>query len=285
MTKVIRRKSAAMDAFVKAGRGRLLGHVERHMLSLPEDTSRRQDIIHPSALCKDTWCPRGQYLVIKGKKKVKERHGLRTQNIFDEGHFIHDKWQRRFWDMGNLYGKFECLSCYHTWWDQSPRACPKCNHVQMLKYKEVPLDAESKFLIVGHADGWLKGLGSDCMIEVKSVGTGTVRVEAPRLFAESGGDVESIWKDLKRPFPSHLKQGQMYLRLANETLKDAPKEIVFIYEAKFNQDVKEFVVRYDKSFTDTMIEGALLVRHHIENNTLPPCINGTVCPECKGATS
>ena len=283
MAKIVRRKSPKMDEFLKAGNsGRLLGHVRRHMLSRPPE-DRRSDILHPSSLCKDSWCARSAYFTITGEGAPAERNSLERQNIFDEGHFIHDKWQTRIREMGNLHGKWECRSCYHTWIDTSPGACVKCNHAYIV-YREVPLSVP-EWTVSGHADGWVKGLGDDFFIEIKSVGEGGVRFEAPGLLQQYG-DAQGVWKNLKRPFTSHLKQGQFYLRLHNHANSKQPiNEIVFIYEAKWNQQIKEFVVPYSPEYSQPMVDGALLVTAALKSGTPPECSHpgdDGFCADCRG---
>lgn len=283
---VVRRKSNSkdLDSFLKAKRsGRLLGSVERH-LKARDPEFREWRYLHPSALSKQGWCHRAAWHVVTSETAPPpEKIGRITQSIFDEGHLIHDKWQSYFWQMGNLYGAWRCLVCKHQWWALSPQFCEDiaCQS-SLLKYAEVPL-LHAPWLIGGHADGWVKGIGDDVLIEIKSVGTGTVRYEAPNMFAEYDGNLEAIWKDLKRPFSSHLRQAQLYVRLLHQFRDDAPNEIVFIYECKANQQAKEFPVPYDEHFTDDIIDGALLVKKHIDLGTPPPCPNAPLsgCSECK----
>lgn len=270
-----------MDRFLKATRnGRLLGSVERYIAQRPRE-DRRWDVLHPSAISKSYWCHRAAWYVITSPTPPPaEKISQRTQSIFDEGHLIHDKWQTYFREMGNLYGTWRCLVCNHRWWALSPQFCADITcQSPLVKYAEVPLE-NPDWLIAGHADGWIKGIGEDALIEIKSVGTGTVRYEAPNMFEQYGGDLDEIWKNLKRPFSSHLRQAQLYVRLLHATSDDAPNEIVFIYECKSNQAAKEFPIRYDESFTDSIIDAALLVKKHVDLGKPPPCPQGT-CSECR----
>jgi len=131
-------------------------------------------------------------------------------------------------------------------------------------------------MIRGHADGWIKGLGDDCLIEIKSIGSGGLRMEAPALMAQSEDNVEKAWKNIKTPFRSHQLQGQVYLHLCHlmveeDLLPEAPKEIVFIYELKANQEYKEFVVTYNPEFTAEIFDKALDVAWAAENSRPPVC--------------
>ena len=261
---------------------RLMGAVERHVLSKPFD-SRNMEVIHPSDIIKPEWCALAQYHALLGNyKEVREKPALRLASIFAEGHTIHAKWQSWLEDMGVLYGKwYSPISKDYTW------ATSK-NLVGLVnkEYKEVPLTS-SKYKISGHADGWVKGLGDDFLIEIKSIGVGTLRFEAPALLAQADNDLEKAWKNIKTPFRAHLLQGQVYLHLCHlmaeeGLLPNAPKEIVFIYELKANQDYKEFIVQYNPEFTQEIFDKALDVSWAVDNGRPPICsINPTKgCERC-----
>lgn len=243
----------------------LLGDVQAHMIKeASKPNGRRQDIIHPSEVAKTGWCPKSTWLRIERCRalgdpywKLSETHGVQLLNIFDEGHYIHDKWQKRLREMGLLWGYWYCRVCGHRFQATSPYECPrdKCmlnvespgwaGRKDFLVYKEIPLRDDS-LKIAGHADGGVPS--KKALIEIKSVGTGTARIEAPDIFkANSDGqkiDLPGLWRDIKEPFPAHVRQGQLYLYLCSVMGLDFDK-IVFLYESKFNQGAKEFVVKYD----------------------------------------
>ena len=257
---------------------RLIGEVERHLLKKPSEY-RSTTVLHPSEIIKPDWCHRYSYYLLTGGEPKTEKPSLRLQNIFDEGHAIHDKWQKRFQEMGVLYGKFQCLVCKNIVVDISPRSCPACNTFYLMQYKEVAL-TEDALRIAGHTDGWIKGLGDDCLIEIKSIGAGTLRFEAPDLLYDADGDVTKAWKNIRRPFRSHLLQGQMYLELAHRMYGDeAPKEIVFLYELKADQDYKEFTVKADYEIVSRIFLAAEKLVDAVEKGIMPDC---NVSPEgCK----
>lgn len=247
---------------------RLIGDVERYMMKRPLDP-RRTDVLHPSEIIKPDWCHRYAYYLLNGGTPKKEKPNLRLQNIFDEGHYIHAKWQRRFQEMGVLYGKFQCYSCRKTVFGLSPDKC-ECGYSD-LEYKEVAL-VDEPLRIAGHTDGWIKGIGDDCLIEIKSIGAGTLRFEAPDLLMDADGDVTKAWKNIRRPFRSHLLQGQMYLELVRRMYgEEAPKEIVFIYELKADQDFKEFTVKADYEIVERIFFAASKVVKAVEEGVMPEC--------------
>jgi hypothetical protein len=269
--------SKNLKAFLDANKRitRLTGPLERHILTRPLEF-RDQSYLHPSDLIKSEWCALHAYHALTGNYvATQDKPTLRMQSIFDEGHAIHAKWQNWIADMGNLYGVWE-KNDERSWGISISNA----------KYREVPLESK-KHMIRGHADGWVKGLDEDFLIEIKSMGAGTIRMEAPSLLVGANGDLETAWRAIKQPFRSHMLQGQMYLHLSHLMVEEglfesAPDEIVFIYELKANQDYKEFCVKYDPEYVTEIFENALDVVWAVENQRPPACnidpVNG--CKRC-----
>jgi len=265
---------------------RLIGDVERHVLTQPPG-DRRTDVLHPSEIIKRDWCLRGSYFLLMGEKKVQENPGLRLQSIFDEGHAIHAKWQRWFHDMGVLHGNFKCRACGTKEFGTSLFDCTSCGYKGTLEYAEVTL-VDENLRIAGHTDGWIKGIGDDCLIEIKSIGPGTIRAESPQLMQDAGGDFMKAWSNVRRPFGSHLLQGQMYLELMKRMGNDVP-EIVFLYELKADQSYKEFSVKANYGLVSHIFDAAEKLMGFVKEQTPPPCsnnISGT-CKYCSpyGGTS
>ncbi|APC46329.1 exonuclease [Streptomyces phage BRock] len=261
------------------------------MREADKPSDRRQDIIHPSEMAKKGWCPLGTYLRIKACReannpylKPKEYIGVQLLNIFDEGHYIHDKWQKRLWNMGELWGNWFCNHCGIRMTHQlAPEDCPQCSLGKVsLEYREIPLRAP-EYLIAGHADGGVPS--KNALIEIKSVGAGTVRVSNPELYKKySEGqkvDLPGLWKGIEEPFPDHVNQGQIYLRIC-EIMGLEYSRISFLYESKFNQGAKEFVVNYDKKHTDDLFESARQISRALEGLTDPPECPHNGCTDCEG---
>lgn len=258
---------------------RLIGEVERHLLKQPK-SDRSTTVLHPSEIIKPDWCHRYSYYLLTGGEPRTEKPSLRLQNIFDEGHAIHAKWQKRFQDMNVLYGKFQCMNCKTVVTGISPKNCTECNSA-LMEYREVSLRDES-LRIAGHTDGWIKGIGEDCLIEIKSIGAGTLRFEAPDLLYDAEGDLTKAWKNIRRPFRGHLLQGQMYLELAKRMYgDDAPNEIVFLYELKADQDYKEFTVKADYEIVSRIFFMAEKLIKAVEAGNMPDCnVSPEGCKQC-----
>jgi hypothetical protein len=257
---------------------RLIGDVERHMMARPVG-DRSTTVLHPSEIIKRDWCKRASYFLLKGHTKIAEKPNLRLQSIFDEGHAIHHKWQRWFQEMGVLYGRFTCVACLFTLFDVGPITCPNC-HKDTMEYREVTL-VDEELRIAGHTDGWIKGIGNDTLIEIKSIGEGTIRMENPSLLMDANNNLTEAWKSIRRPFGSHILQGQMYLELMKRMGHDVT-EIVFLYELKANQDYKEFSIKADYEMVQHIFDGAKFVVDAVEANKAPRCNNnvGGTCKQC-----
>lgn len=262
----------------KAKPSRLLGDIERHLMARPVG-DRSTTVLHPSEIIKNDWCKRASYFLLSGHTKIAEKPNLRLQSIFDEGHAIHAKWQRWFQEMGVLYGRFTCTSCLFSMFDIGVITCPQCQK-DTVEYREVTL-VDEKLRIAGHTDGWVKGIGDDCLIEIKSVGPGTIRAENPSLITEADGDFMKAWNNIRRPFPSHIKQGQVYLELMQRMGHDV-NEIVFLYELKADQSYKEFTIKRDYELVQHVFEGAKFVVESVEDKVAPRCSNnaGGNCKQC-----
>lgn len=277
----------ALKNFLDAGKSttRVIGKVERYVLSQPYDNSRSFDGLHPSAMVSKYWCHRASYFHLMGNHPAPEERSFKRELVFAQGHAIHDTWQNWFRDMGKLYGKWECRKCGNREWATSPKSCVQCGQSEIpMKYREVPVE-NKELMITGHADGWLKGFGDDLMLEIKSVGVGTLLWLDKPGFMEAEQDFEKYWKNLRTPFESHISQVQLYMKVLELSgIENSPQEAVIIYEAKPTQEVKEFVIKKDDWGINHIIDAARMIVKCIEAKTPPDCNVGGAhkCKQCQG---
>ena len=94
--------------------------------------------------------------------------------------------------------------------------------------------------------------------------------------------VKKAWKNIRRPFRGHLLQGQMYLELARRMYgEDAPKEIVFLYELKMDQDYKEFTVKADYDMVERIFYKAQQINDAVNAGVMPKCnVDPSGCKQC-----
>jgi rubrerythrin len=272
------------------GNGVLLPRVERHVMKTPQMDIRPDDhsleYMHPSDMAKSHWCGRHDFYRIVNTAKDKDRisnPSFRMENVLAEGHTIHEKYQRWLHEMGVLWGNWRCLECGHSWGALSPECCQFCRSPRIV-YKELEL-RRTQMKVEGHADAavhaeWFRGL-----VEIKSIGINTLRFEAPRLYNlyQDGQSAEDIWFSISKPFGTHLRQGQLYLWMTWPTYE----QIIFIYESKFHQQVKEFVVSYNKALIAPILETAREVTYALRKGQPPPRPvwaedpDGKVCGSCE----
>ena len=238
------------------------------------DPDRREGVLHPSDMSKWDWCWRADYyrMVNAPFDTRSTSPSFHMESVFEEGHGIHRKWQGWLHEMGVLYGVFFCRECKERWWETSPMTCPFCGSQRRPVYREVPLEAP-ELTIAGHSDGGIWKPGEPLrLLEVKSISLGTLRFEAPDLYQryQNNEDLYTIWRDIKRPFAPHLRQGQLYLYLINRGAEGIHvPEIVYIYEWKPTQSVKEFVVKFNPRYVERMLAGAEMVTESLETGRAP----------------
>lgn len=274
----------------------LLPSIERHVLKKAKEPSdRRTDVMHPSEMAKSDWCPRhDQYRIMGIDANYKKRSpSFRLENVFDYGHSVHHKYQCWLEEMGILWGKWRCKECLNEWDGLATGSCPSCKSLR-IRYCEVKLtDHES--CIAGHSDGVILLDNKYRMIEIKTVGISTLRFEAFSLFDKFQQErltPEELWFLIKRPFGTHIRQGQIYLHLARSLYPELDiDEIIFIYEWKPTQDVKEFVVQYNPDLISGILSGAANVVDALSTNTLvdrpewAESIEGKTCASCEYRTT
>jgi hypothetical protein len=238
--------------------------------------------IHPSEAAHDGWCPRSSYYRLVGTPIDPVPRALAMEIVYSIGEESGKKWQNWLWEMGLIRGLWLCHACDLWWEDTSPRECPRCEAgMNLLEYKEVPA-FNKEHLLIGSADGDIFNNDRWVLMENKTIGAGTVRIEAPALFAQYGEDYYKLWQNIRRPFASHLRQGMIYCFCMGR------KEIVYIYEPKFiTAWPKEWEIKFLPSIVEDILDKCLIVRKAIDvgrppkrpmENESPECRNCKACP-------
>lgn len=261
--------------------GRVLPKVELSLVkkSVERNSHRDTQHLHPSEISKRYWCHRASVYQITDVPKSAESFSFHRLNIFEEGHEIHSKWQHWLWDAGLLCGRFRCISCGYSWYSQAPDTCQQCGKGKhFLQYREVPL-RDDEHRLIGHADGEINDERGKALIEVKSIGIGTVRFEKPSLYDDYSNkriSIDDVWKNIKAPFPSHIRQGQIYMHCRKID------SIVFIYEWKPSQQVKEFEVKAMPEMVQPILDGCKTVMQHLDSGTIPNRPEWATSRSCAG---
>lgn len=277
-------------------RTKVIGHVDRHLQTRVPDTSRPTDVLHPSDMVSKDWCLRASYHLLRGAEPRRFSHPLRTENVFRTGHDIHEKWQGWLADAGVLYGDYKCVVCasegarvVSTSLGYPEHPCGACGYL-LWKYDEMKMEIP-QLRVSGHTDGGLIWGGIDPLfseqapeqlLEIKSVGTGTLRVYEPSLLR--AGCLEEAFKNISRPFGGHNLQVQLYLEAQRVKFGDrAPTSAIILYECKANQDTKEFEIERNRDLIEEILDKAYEVVQSVEAGQEPDCTNhpGSTCAKCK----
>lgn len=210
------------------------------------DDSRHRTGIYPAEMSHTDRCHRAVHYRLTGIEAQPQPLSLVTELIFNHGNTSHDWWQNNWWGMGILKGIFHCKACGLFWEDTSPKSCPRCEMQRtFLEYKEVPF-RNKRYNMVGRADA---DLVTDGLVEIKTIGIGTIRHEAPHLIEKHGENWDAIWKDIKHPFLSHRKQGWLYDFFLERPI------IKFIYDPKFvSAAPKEFNVEFKLEYVEDILK-------------------------------
>lgn len=246
--------------------------------AVAHDADRDVEHLHASEICKPNWCPRASWYKLIGTQPDKTNRRI-SSLIAAEGNEIHERHQNALAQLGVLTGVWRCLVCEHRWWATSPACCAACG-TRLFKYAEVPI-VDEDLMLIGHGDGLVETeRRGQVLLEVKSIGEGSVRIEAPALYQRLlDGDVNygGLWSSIRRPFPTHVRQAMLYLRALK--LRTA----VMLYECKWNQQIKEFRVQYREDTIENIVDGARLVRRAIEEDKVVkrPDWAEEYVPECK----
>lgn len=212
--------------------GTLVPIVQQLLIDKRLKSTRDTAHLHPSEICKKDWCPRSSWYTIKGYPKKEDAFTFQRLNIFEEGHHIHRKWQ--------------------TWLEEAG----------VMVQSELPIQ-DDEYLLLGHADGHIRVNDKDMLIEIKSVGAGTFRFENYDLFKECDGNGDEMWKRLRQPFPSHVRQAMLYMHATGI------HHLIFLYEWKATQDVKEFSVKYQPELIESILSTCSVVKKCVASG-IPP---------------
>lgn len=251
----------------------LVGRIDRYLQKQVND--RDQTVIHPSETVKWDWCPRATWHRLAGHEAAPAAaHGLRAMLIFDEGHDIHNKWQRWMQGMGILWGKWWCPACGETkmaWASElDATGCVSFNGKHWWQYQEIPFDWPA-YRMKGHADGVVDIDGESVLVEIKSLGPGTMRTL--NLIPDDGTDGTDQFSKISHPAKSHFLQTQLYLRLLEEWVDDIGevRRAVIVYEQKADQQYKEFAVTRLDKWSDPMLDAALDIKWALDKGREVDC--------------
>ena len=252
-------------ATFKKNKGVLLPDIERHVMRKPTDVELGRDTahVHPSEMAKKNWCQRHSYFrclddTLAGQH---EDYSFTVLNAFKNGHDLHAKYQGWLEEMGVLWGMWKCSACKNERFGKSQHGIclARSNCSGRERYAEVPF-TDIRHHIWGHADGIVLVDGKYLLIEIKSIGFGTLRYEALGLhdsLMQKLKTPDEVWNSIRKPFPSHEIQIQIYLQLVRECYPELAVDTALVfYEWKATNQAKEFLVRRDDEFIHSLMARA-----------------------------
>lgn len=252
----------------------IIGDLQQYFVDAVAERNKDRDTahIHPSEISKNYWCQRQtQYRISDTPEDPDYEPSTlfwRLASIYEEGHEIHEKHQRAFWEMGVLEGSWRCNRCSHRWWAVSPVVCARCGTLN-ISYAEVPIEYP-KYKLIGHTDGLHFNGVKRVNLEMKSIGVRSIEMEVPEIYQrwkESNGDLRGLWGAIKMPFPSHQRQGQIYVATLKAMGIDVD-ETLFIYEFKATQEIKGFIVRYNEKLAQGLLDRAADILNAIDEGVV-----------------
>ncbi len=157
--------------------------------------------------------------------------------------------------------------------------CARAVYLSLKNAPKEPLDARA-LRIFEHGDhthmrlaSALFSLGIVCAVEVAIPPNETIHGRADAIVRVDGASYVVEFKSINRyafekkldaPQSEHLRQLQLYLHFFK-----IPKGIL-VYENKDTQDLKEFVVDYDKALVTNILVEFDVIRGHVERGVVPP---------------
>ncbi len=212
-----------------------LASIQATIENSEQNKKRDTKYLHPSEICKRDWCPRASMYEILGyEKTASKEHSFQTLNIFHTGHDIHAKWQ--------------------GWLERAG----------VLAKSELPIFDEEHH-IMGHADGLINDLDGEAILEIKSIGAGTIRMENFELhkkYTDKEITHEELWNKIRQPFYTHLRQLNLYMFVTGVHTG------VFLYEWKATQACKEFEVKYQPTLIEPILSACALVKKSLDEGTI-----------------
>jgi len=155
------------------GVGFVIPTLEEQVLldSIPDNAKRRNDVFHPSQICRNDFCPREWLLQQRDPSLNGKSVTVQQQLRFDVGKILHSYIQEKLGNAGVLFGTWKCTrlcegkEC-NTIGFKPKGVCKKERWV----YKE-PTVVDERLNIVGNTDGIIVVQGNKYTLEFKSMNT------------------------------------------------------------------------------------------------------------------
>lgn len=254
--------------------GLLIPAIDRYLLNQSiaedDDADRGHGLNSPSGI---GGCIKAQFYRRTGEAS-NDIIEPRTRRIFDNGHGVHDRLQTYL---------------------------EKCGKLMM---REVPV-WNKDYEVIGHCDGVVKISPIQlAILEIKSINDNGFNalmdakeehkkqaqvymwaIEELRLkLADKKFNEKKYLDEYKKLMQGFVQEGHKYtkeqkiehainnMKTIISLLKEHPKkitEMIFLYENKNSQDLKEYSVKWDNDFVATILDSVTVLNKHVKENTVP----------------
>ena len=274
---------------------------ERIMIDgMTDSRKRRRDVVHPSEVCSNDFCPR-EWLYCQRDPELynRRRVNVQTQKRFDIGTLLHKYIQDKLGSAGVLFGMWECLrrcedeKCIQVGFKPTSDACSKPHALWI--YRE-PTIQDEDLNLYGNVDGIVVFNNRKFSLEFKSMNTNAFST----LVEPVSRDREQSFWYLDTLIRKGFLEWNTFLELESNGIIDKAQEImnlpydgsILLYMDKNTQEfneftcprsllsVKEFMVEKDDSLNHIIETKKNMLRttiEHLEAGTL--CDRLVVCTE------
>lgn len=211
-----------------------------------DNNDRDYSYFHPSEFYQCVRALAYKYYRAKSSDKIKPD----LQRIFDNGHYMHDRYTEYFRRIGILQGVWECSNplCGKIYGEDEKIGIPEpdteceCGN-KTYKYKEVKfLDLEH--MMGGAIDGILSVSGGHSVIDYKSMNSNS-------------------FTKLSKPLDKHIIQVSVYMWAIGVD------KALLLYENKDTQRIKLYEVKRDDAMIEKILKRALSLKGIVEKKKLP----------------
>jgi CRISPR/Cas system-associated exonuclease Cas4 (RecB family) len=189
----------------------------------------------------------------------------RMERIFDNGHYVHARWQKYLSEIGVIRGYWTCQYCLKTYGKEeklgilNPKKGPidtwpcKCNP-KLLAYEELLVKSDPKYNFEGHVDA---------VIDVRGTPFETEYLTANMFVVDFKSIKDDSYSELQHAKHEHVIQTHIYMWLLDLQMA------VVLYEDKDNQNIKEMSVPRDERIIETIKKESIWLVQTLSHSKLP----------------
>lgn len=245
----------------------LVALVNRYITNKALGSDRRYDTFHPSAWGSCLRAVAYQYYNSECRFKPKTESDVdqRMERLFDNGHYMHARWQKYLSESGIIRGYWSCKKC-DMWYgmDQKlgilnpklgdPRSWPCPCDPSLLHYEELLVKSDPRYRFEGHVDA---------VIDLRNTPMATGR-SSDLFVVDFKSMKDSYFSELRYAKHEHVIQTHIYMWLLDINAA------MVLYENKDNQNVKEMFVPRDEKIIDQIKEESVWMIKVLGHGRLPP---------------